>query len=136
MAFTSTNGRTESSLAEINITPLVDVVLVLLIIFMVTAPILQSGIEVNVPQTKTGQESEDWRGPVGFSVALHALLFGTVFMVAAIRGSYHGETWGGSTSGGGAMSATLVSSIPLPRREAPQENVLATENPGLTKSPP
>src|SRR5512142_3035063 len=53
MAFTNSQGRTQSSLADINITPLVDVVLVLLIIFMITAPVLQSGIEVNVPQTKT-----------------------------------------------------------------------------------
>lgn len=45
--------RTASSLSEINITPFVDVVLVLLIIFMVTAPILQSGIEVELPKTKT-----------------------------------------------------------------------------------
>jgi biopolymer transport protein ExbD/biopolymer transport protein TolR len=44
-----------SSLADINITPLVDVVLVLLIIFMLTAPILQSGIEVELPKTKTVQ---------------------------------------------------------------------------------
>jgi len=52
MAFTAANGRTQIALADINITPLVDVVLVLLIIFMVTAPVLQSGIEVNVPKTK------------------------------------------------------------------------------------
>ncbi len=45
--------RTASSLADINITPFVDVVLVLLIIFMITAPILQSGIEVQLPKTKT-----------------------------------------------------------------------------------
>ena len=49
----SSGGRTQSSLAEINITPLVDVVLVLLLIFMLTAPVLQSGIEVAVPQTRT-----------------------------------------------------------------------------------
>ncbi len=53
MAFTSPQGRTQTSLSEINVTPLVDVVLVLLIIFMVTAPVLQSGIEVSVPKTKT-----------------------------------------------------------------------------------
>lgn len=53
MAFTNRIGRTETSLSEINVTPLVDVVLVLLIIFMLTAPILQSGIEVSVPKTKT-----------------------------------------------------------------------------------
>ncbi len=45
--------RTASSMADINITPFVDVVLVLLIIFMITAPILQSGIEVQLPKTKT-----------------------------------------------------------------------------------
>lgn len=60
MAFTNKMGRTESSLSDINVTPFVDVVLVLLIIFMVTAPVLQSGIEVSVPKTKTVKEiSED-----------------------------------------------------------------------------
>jgi len=43
-------------MADINITPLVDVVLVLLVIFMITAPVLQSGIEVNVPKTRTVKE--------------------------------------------------------------------------------
>ena len=61
MAFTSANGRTQSSLADINVTPLVDVVLVLLIIFMVTAPVLQSGIEVNVPHTRTVKEITEER---------------------------------------------------------------------------
>ena len=56
MAFTSSTGRTQSSLADINITPLVDVVLVLLVIFMITAPVLQSGIDVNVPKTRTVKE--------------------------------------------------------------------------------
>jgi biopolymer transport protein TolR len=56
VAFTSSNGQTRSSLADINITPLVDVVLVLLVIFMITAPVLQSGIEVNVPKTRTVRE--------------------------------------------------------------------------------
>ena len=51
MAFTA-KGRTQTALSDINITPLVDVVLVLLLIFMVTAPVLQSGIEVAVPQTR------------------------------------------------------------------------------------
>ena len=40
-------------MAEINVTPLVDVVLVLLIIFMVTAPMLQMGIDVNLPKVKS-----------------------------------------------------------------------------------
>jgi biopolymer transport protein TolR len=61
MAFTASNGRTQTSLSDINITPLVDVVLVLLIIFMVTAPVLQSGIEVSVPHTKTVKEITEER---------------------------------------------------------------------------
>ena len=56
MAFSTINGQTRTSLAEINITPLVDVVLVLLVIFMITEPVLQSGIEVNVPKTRTVRE--------------------------------------------------------------------------------
>ena len=61
MAFTTTSGRTQTSLAEINVTPFVDVVLVLLIIFMITAPVLQSGIEVNVPKTRTVKEITEER---------------------------------------------------------------------------
>lgn len=61
MAFTDPNGRTRSSLAEINITPLVDVVLVLLIIFMITAPVLQSGIDVDVPKTRTVKQITEER---------------------------------------------------------------------------
>ena len=61
MAFTNARGRTQTSLADINVTPLVDVVLVLLIIFMVTAPILQSGIEVAIPHTKTVKEITEER---------------------------------------------------------------------------
>src|SRR5260370_10821694 len=56
MAFSSRIGgqiRTQTALAEINITPLVDVVLVLLLIFMLTAPVLQSGVEVAIPKTRS-----------------------------------------------------------------------------------
>jgi len=61
VAFSTANGRTQTSLAEINITPLVDVVLVLLVIFMITAPVLQSGIEVAVPKTRTVKEITEQR---------------------------------------------------------------------------
>lgn len=58
MAFTTQKGRTQTALAEINVTPLVDVMLVLLVIFMVTAPILQTGIQVNLPKTREAQSQE------------------------------------------------------------------------------
>jgi biopolymer transport protein TolR len=58
MAFTNQRGRTETSLSEINVTPLVDVMLVLLVIFMVTAPILQTGIDVNLPKTKEAKAEQ------------------------------------------------------------------------------
>ncbi|MFM8392839.1 MAG: biopolymer transporter ExbD, partial [Acidobacteriota bacterium] len=58
MAFTTRSGRTQTALAEINVTPLVDVMLVLLVIFMVTAPILQTGIQVNLPKTREAESSE------------------------------------------------------------------------------
>ncbi len=53
MAFNTSNGGGHAPLSNINITPFVDVVLVLLIIFMLTAPILQSSIQVDLPKTKT-----------------------------------------------------------------------------------
>ncbi len=57
MAFsaqTSSGKRyTQTAMADINITPLVDVVLVLLLIFMLTAPVLQSGIDVAIPHTRS-----------------------------------------------------------------------------------
>jgi biopolymer transport protein TolR len=53
MMQTDKSNRLTTNLAEINVTPLVDVMLVLLIIFMVTAPMMQSGIEVNLPSAET-----------------------------------------------------------------------------------
>jgi biopolymer transport protein TolR len=51
----SSGGSGRQTLTEINVTPLVDVMLVLLIIFMVTAPLIQQGVEVNLPQTRAQQ---------------------------------------------------------------------------------
>ena len=50
MAFASMDGGEDEPLAEINMVPLIDVMLVLLIIFMVTAPLLNVGVDVNLPQ--------------------------------------------------------------------------------------
>jgi len=60
MAFSS-KGHTQTTLAEINITPLVDVVLVLLLIFMLTAPVLQSGIDVAIPRTRSVNQVTEQR---------------------------------------------------------------------------
>jgi biopolymer transport protein ExbD/biopolymer transport protein TolR len=56
MAITTQNGRTQTVLSEINMVPFIDVVLVLLIIFMITAPVIQSGLEVDVPKTEVVKE--------------------------------------------------------------------------------
>ena len=47
------NGRQQRLMSEINVTPFVDVMLVLLIIFMVAAPLVQHGVDVNLPQAST-----------------------------------------------------------------------------------
>ncbi|MBL8150519.1 MAG: biopolymer transporter ExbD [Blastocatellia bacterium] len=77
MAFINNRGRTQTSLSEINVTPLVDVMLVLLVIFMVTAPILQTGIEVNLPKTGNSTKAET---PKNNSVIVSIDNEGTVFI--------------------------------------------------------
>jgi biopolymer transport protein TolR len=58
MGMGSSNHR--NSMSEINVTPLVDVMLVLLIIFMVTAPMMQQGIDIDLPETAaSGMETSD-----------------------------------------------------------------------------
>jgi biopolymer transport protein TolR len=63
-----------TSLSEINMVPFIDVVLVLLIIFMITAPILQSGIDVDVPKTKTVVEMTQVRMVVSIDRAQRVYL--------------------------------------------------------------
>jgi biopolymer transport protein TolR len=50
MAMDTSSPRDGTTISQINVTPLVDVMLVLLVIFMVTAPIIQQGVQVNLPQ--------------------------------------------------------------------------------------
>ena len=52
-------GRRRGAMSEINVTPLVDVMLVLLIIFMVTAPLIQQGIDVELPKTQSAGLTSD-----------------------------------------------------------------------------
>ena len=53
MAFTTQSGRTQTQLSEINMIPFIDIMLVLLVIFMITAPVIQSAIDIQVPRTQT-----------------------------------------------------------------------------------
>ena len=55
MAFGSSEGGPRRAMTDINVTPLVDVMLVLLIIFMVTAPLIQSGVKVDLPRASAQQ---------------------------------------------------------------------------------
>src|SRR5688500_7882302 len=53
MAMDASSSRESTTISQINVTPLVDVMLVLLVIFMVTAPFIQQGVQVNLPQTRS-----------------------------------------------------------------------------------
>lgn len=81
-------------------------------------------------------EHEPWKGPLAWSALLHGVFFGGVMLYAAVVGSLHGESWGGSGSGGEAMSVTLVSraAVPLPPPSEESQSVVATESKGLSES--
>ena len=53
MAFDNRSNGDRGAMSQINVTPLVDVMLVLLVIFMVTAPMMQQGVQVNLPKAET-----------------------------------------------------------------------------------
>ena len=67
-------GRRHRPMGEINVTPFVDVMLVLLIVFMVTAPLLTVGVEVDLPKTKAGQINAD-AAPLVVSIKSDGRLF-------------------------------------------------------------
>jgi biopolymer transport protein TolR len=72
--------RVATSLAEINVVPLVDVMLVLLIIFMVTAPMIQRGFDVNLPVSRRATEISDDRIFVNIPITYrenHQVLLGS-----------------------------------------------------------
>ena len=58
------DGSSRSTLSQINVTPFVDVMLVLLIIFMVTAPMLEQGVEVNLPEVSDSPGLEAIKEPL------------------------------------------------------------------------
>ena len=82
------------------------------------------------------ERSEGWERPLAWSVALHGFFLGSILVYGAIMGRFAGDSWGGGGIGGGAMSATLVSTIPLPATQQEKQQILATESKGLTKSLP
>ena len=58
MAISTQSGKTQTVLSEINMVPFIDVVLVLLIIFMIVTPLLQSGVTVNIPRELNAPEED------------------------------------------------------------------------------
>ena len=75
MAFQRQSGDPFDHLADINVTPLVDVMLVLLIIFMVTAPMLHQGISVALPKTATTNIQSQLEDPIVLSISLNGLYY-------------------------------------------------------------
>ena len=75
MAFQRQSGDPFDGLADINVTPLVDVMLVLLIIFMVTAPMLHQGISVALPKTATTNLRSTLEDPIVLSISRDGLYY-------------------------------------------------------------
>src|SRR5687767_2382757 len=75
MAFQRESGDPFDHLADINVTPLVDVMLVLLIIFMVTAPMLHQGVAVALPKTATTNLPATMEDPVLLSITKDGLYY-------------------------------------------------------------
>ena len=75
MAFQRQNSDPFDHLADINVTPLVDVMLVLLIIFMVTAPMLHQGISVALPKTATTNLRSTLEDPIVLSISRDGLYY-------------------------------------------------------------
>ena len=74
---TSGRGRKKhQAFAEINVTPFVDVMLILLIVFMVTAPLMTAGIAVDLPQSKAQSLNEDNNAPVEVTMSDKGLFIG------------------------------------------------------------
>lgn len=68
--------RRHSAFAEINVTPFVDVMLILLIVFMVTAPLMTAGVPVDLPESNAQSLNEDDKTPIEISVTKDGLFIG------------------------------------------------------------
>lgn len=84
-------------ISEINVTPMVDVMLVLLIIFMITAPMLTAGLKVNLPQSKAAQPMNP-KAPVVITITKdHVISLGDKIMplddlISSIQAKLNGDT--------------------------------------------
>ncbi len=67
--------RSARQMAEINVTPMVDVMLVLLIIFMVAAPLLTVGVPVNLPNTKAGALNDNDQKPLEITISAKGQIY-------------------------------------------------------------
>jgi biopolymer transport protein TolR len=73
---TGLGRKRHRAIAEINVTPFVDVMLILLIVFMVTAPLLTAGVPVDLPQSKANSLVEDDSAPVEVSITSDGIFIG------------------------------------------------------------
>ena len=71
----SGHRRAYRPMSEINVTPFIDVMLVLLIVFMVTAPLLSAGVKVDLPKTEAGPVSDKDEKPLEVTVNRHGDIF-------------------------------------------------------------
>ncbi|WP_332712460.1 protein TolR [Pelagibacterium mangrovi] len=132
-------GQRNRMMSEINVTPFVDVVLVLLIVFMVAAPMMTAGVAIDLPQTAAG-ELESTREPITVSVTPDGAIYvgedpveagGLVAAVEALAQStedriyVRGDTsvnYGAVMQVMGRLSSAGYSRIGLITEQAPAEN--------------
>ncbi len=90
-------GSGNGPMSEINVTPLVDVMLVLLVIFMVTAPMMTTGLDVNLPQSKGGALDES-TPPIIVSITGQSDIYVNEQRISldrlavAVQAEHHGQT--------------------------------------------
>lgn len=75
MAISSGNSDNDEVLSEINITPMVDVMLVLLVVFIITAPLMTNSITVNLPKTEATEQIQEPVKPVSLSIDANSLIY-------------------------------------------------------------
>lgn len=79
-------------------------------------------------------ERESWKQPLVLSLGFHALVTAAIVIAGLVMGPHSGSQWGENQ--GESVSAQLVSGVPLPKPEAPTENIVANESKGQTQTVP